>query len=101
MHTEKFRKDYQPYPHVLNSVSLAFDIFDDHTIVTSELAFKTDPNAPIVLDGESLELLSININGNEPAAYELNDSQLILPPKVRISLQSRLLLKSSPTKTHG
>ncbi len=64
---EKFRKDYAPFPYSIGSVNLNFDVHESETLVTSLLAFERLPfvaeGTPISLDGDSLSLRSLEIDG--------------------------------------
>lgn len=66
--------DYKRPTHWINKTDLVFDIFDDHTIVTSTLKitkndeYKTPQN--LCLDGDDHELLDIAIDGKTLTASE-------------------------------
>ena len=84
---EKFRLDYAPPPYRIDSLSLNFDIHEEETLVTSTLTII--PAAPggeasLDLDGEDLELKSIELDGTplaEGADYELtSDGLSVLHP---------------------
>lgn len=88
MHTAStttiFRQDYLPFPYLLPSVHLRFDLDPDQTRVYATLDFVrvgTD-NQPLVLNGQDLELKSVAINGSllTPDNYQLNDQTLTLHP---------------------
>jgi aminopeptidase N len=79
-----FRKDYQPYPYSIPEVELAFDLDPKLTTVTSRLAVQRAPGvaeAPLVLDGSELELVSVTVNGKAWGAdrYTLDAATLTLP----------------------
>lgn len=59
------RKDYKTPDFLIDSVDLAFDIFEGRTRVLSKLNIQRNGTnqAPLVLDGESLEIVSVNIDG--------------------------------------
>jgi aminopeptidase N len=67
-----WRKDYRRPEHLVESVELGFDLRDDHALVRARLAVRraedAAPDAPLRLDGEELELLSLRVDGAEPAA---------------------------------
>jgi len=67
-----YRKDYQAPDFLIDSVELAFDIFDGRTRVASKLTIQRNGknHAPLVLDGESLEIVSLVINGRALSADE-------------------------------
>lgn len=60
-----YRKDYNAPDFLIDSVALAFDIFDGRTRVASKLDIKRNGanQEPLILDGESLEIVSLAING--------------------------------------
>ena len=60
-----YRKDYKAPDFFIDSVALAFDIFDGRTRVASKLDIKRNGanQEPLILDGESLEIVSLAING--------------------------------------
>ena len=67
-----YRKDYKAPDFLIDSVELAFDIFDGRTRVASKLDIQRNGknHAPLVLDGESLEIVSLAINGRALSADE-------------------------------
>jgi len=67
-----YRKDYKAPDFLIDSVELAFDIFDGRTRVASKLTIQRNGknHAPLVLDGESLEIVSLGINGRALSADE-------------------------------
>ena len=67
-----YRKDYKAPDFLIDSVELAFDIFDGRTRVASKLDIHRNGKnqAPLVLDGESLEIVSLAINGRALSADE-------------------------------
>ena len=78
------RQDYSPYPYRLPTVRLEFDLDAQTTRVTSELRIEPvgpEP-APLVLHGEDLELVEIQLNGQalKPGDYQLDDDTLRLTP---------------------
>ncbi len=82
-----YRKDYEPSSHLIKTTELDFNLGDDETIVSSRIAFYKNPLASksvdeLFLNGESLELLSIKIDGLN-ANYVLKDDGLFLvnPPE--------------------
>ena len=81
-----YRKDYRPSSHLIKSTELDFDLGDTETVVSSRITFYKNPllnneSDELFLNGESLELLSIKVNGLN-AKYELKEDGLFLlnPP---------------------
>jgi aminopeptidase N len=58
-----YLKDYQAPGFEISSTHLNFEIFNDHVIVTQTSSYKLLTSKPIVLNGSSLLLLNISING--------------------------------------
>jgi aminopeptidase N len=60
-------RDYAPPTFRIDTVDLDVDIQDDHAVVTAKLAMRRNPDskdkqAPLVLDGDELELVSVSLN---------------------------------------
>ncbi|MBK1681621.1 aminopeptidase N [Rhodocyclus tenuis] len=76
--------DYTPPPFLVDQVALDFDFQRDHVLVSATLALRRNPqaaaDAPLVLDGEDLETLSVAVDGVELAAaqYTLTATTLTL-----------------------
>jgi aminopeptidase N len=60
-------KDYSPPPFLISRVSLDVEIRDDDALVKATLAVKRNgaADAPLVLDGDELELVSLRLDGKE------------------------------------
>ena len=61
-------KDYTPPAFLVSSIDLDVDLRDDHALVKAKLAVtrnpvSADPKAPLKLDGDELELVSVALNG--------------------------------------
>ncbi len=79
-------KDYKPSPWLIETVALDVSFDPTHTRVRSRLKVKPNPlslehKAPLVLDGEMLELESIELDGKALGRgdYELSPTTLIVP----------------------
>jgi aminopeptidase N len=73
--------DYRPSAYYISHVDLHIMLWDDHTIVESSLKVMRSPQAasdePLILNGEDLELLDIQINGQAvPANFNLTHLSL-------------------------
>src|SRR5258706_9591182 len=63
-----FLTDYTPPAFLVSSVDLDVDLRDDHAVVNARLAIvrnptSADPNAPLELDGDELQLVSDAVDG--------------------------------------
>ena len=78
-------KDYQAPAFSIESVNLQFDLIADRTLVTSVLHIKANnDNRVLVLDGEDLELVDIQLDGK------------ILPENEYQYVDNKLTIKSVP-----
>lgn len=79
--TTQYLKDYKTVDHTITDISLVFELHEEATIVsaTSQVLSMQD-NAPLILDGEDLSLVSLAINGQvlHESRYSINDSQLTI-----------------------
>ena len=78
-----FLRDYRAPAWRIRDVALEFDLDPATTIVSARLHVEPNPDqtgAPLVLDGEGLELIELRIDGRivEPGAYELDAHALTL-----------------------
>src|SRR5690606_24759801 len=84
------RHDYRPYPYVLHEVQLWFDLEPERTRVQSRLSFEGKAGAPLVLNGEELELETVSVDGRllTPEQFQLEPEQLTLfPTKSRFTVE--------------
>lgn len=98
------RNDYKPYPFILESVILEFDIDPEITTVHSTFTvIKKGDHENMILNGEHLELLNILINGNRLTTnqYILNDNELIIinPPFYKFILE--IFSRNKPNKNYA
>ena len=76
-------KDYAPPPFLVERVALDVDIRAEDAVVTATLSVRRNPasnekNAPLVLDGDELELMSLLLN-KKKAAHEVSAETLTIP----------------------
>ncbi|MBX8570353.1 aminopeptidase N [Pseudomonas cichorii] len=83
-----YLKDYQAPEYLIDETHLTFELFDDHSLVHAQLVMRRNPERgaglpPLVLDGQLLELVSLQLDDIElsPADYELTPDHLTLHPK--------------------
>jgi aminopeptidase N len=63
-----YRKDYRPFPFVIDRLDLTFQLFNDKTIVKATALYKDavgedQPTENLFLYGEDLELVDISVDG--------------------------------------
>lgn len=75
-----YLKDYQAPLFVINQVDLKVDIFAGHTLVTATLTITPQQQAPLVLHGVDLELVSLTIDNQSltQSDYQLQGEELII-----------------------
>lgn len=104
----KYLKDYRSPDYLIDSIDLHIRIGEDQVLVTSLLACRRQPGraaAPLVLDGEELELLSVLLNGSRlmENEYALTDHSLTIdhPPETFDLEISTLLRPQDNTSLEG
>ncbi len=94
-----YRKDYRPPAFWIRQVELDFDLGEDGTLVHADVTFERNTalpaGAPLVLDGEELETLSVMLDGIElaPDRYQLTPTSLTLedvPDRFRLATRVRI-----------
>lgn len=73
------RSDYQPLAWTVTDVELHFALDPAATLITSKLALKRNPAAPagpLVLLGDELELVSLTIDSQAPAAPRITSNSI-------------------------
>jgi aminopeptidase N len=94
------RSAYRVPDYLIDAVDLAFDLREDGTRVEARLdvrrrADRPDADAPLELDGESLELEAIGIDGRALAEseYRVEDDKLVIfSPPARFQLTTRVTI---------
>ena len=81
-----YLKDYAPPPFLIERIALDVDIRDEDAIVHAALAVRrnpeaADPRAPLVLDGDELELRAVSLDGAQlrENQYSLSAERLAIP----------------------
>ena len=84
-----YLKDYQPPLYLAHHIELEFKIFEDKTLVKATTHYKKNAkgSAPLILNGEHLKLVSVDLDGDEPE-YEVDDKFLTIssPDKEEFTL---------------
>src|SRR5436190_7993854 len=71
-------KDYTPPAFRIDTVELDVEIRADDALVRAKLELRRNAPGPLVLDGDELELVSVVLNGKQPA-YTVTAEQLAIP----------------------
>lgn len=76
----KYRHDYRAPDYTITDIDLDFDLHADTTRVTavSKVKRQGDAGAPLVLNGEDVTLVSLQIDGQPWEAYRQQDNQLVI-----------------------
>ncbi|WP_371372397.1 aminopeptidase N [Thalassotalea aquiviva] len=78
----RYLKDYQAPDYLIESVELTVELDDTATLVTNKMHLRVNGchQRPLILDGEHLTLLSVELDGTtlSPEQYQLSKSQLVL-----------------------
>jgi aminopeptidase N len=84
--TTIYLKDYAPPAFLVDTIDLDVSLHEDHAEVRARTSFRRnpaarDPRAPLVLDGDELQLLAVAIDGRAlaPADYSLDAARLSIP----------------------
>jgi aminopeptidase N len=102
--------EYRPYDWLVDTVDLDFQLEPQATRVRAKLAMRPNPkgrkDAPIVLDGDELSLVSLKLNGRDLRAdeYEATASSLTIkkPPRGKLALEIETVINpSANTKLMG
>jgi aminopeptidase N len=102
--------EYRPYDWLVDTVDLDFRLEPTATRVRAKLAMRPNPkgrkDVPIVLDGDELTLVSLNLDGRVLTAneYEVNTSSLTIknPPRGKLTLEIETVIDpSTNTKLMG
>lgn len=87
-----YLKDYQAPEYLIDETHLTFELFEDHSLVHAQLVMRRNPARgpglpPLVLDGQQLELLSVQLDDRDLSAaddqltgYQLTEQHLTLHP---------------------
>lgn len=72
------RENYQAPAYSVEFIELDIDLHPAKTIVKSKISLQSLTNKPLILKGESLELISLRVDGKDFRDYELNQEELVL-----------------------
>ncbi|PFH35330.1 putative aminopeptidase N [Besnoitia besnoiti] len=95
---EKHRLDYKPADFLIDFVDLDFDLNDERTKVTSTLTLhrrSRTPPADLMLDGEDLELESVELDGQALALRSAETQKQEKKEVYSLDVDGRLVLSQS------
>ncbi len=76
----KYRHDYRAPDYTITDLSLDFELDAKTTVVTAVSLIKrlVSDNAPLILDGEALTLISLQVDGQTWDHYQQKEGQLVI-----------------------
>jgi len=94
-----FLKDYTPPAFLVSAVELDFELFVEYAQVRSRLSMQrnpeaADPGAPLALDGEELELVSLSLDGRALGRAEFALDPHALTVSAGVALPSAFTLET-------
>src|SRR5262249_15766686 len=96
-------KDYQPVPYLVEAVSLIVSLNPEATQVTARLSLKPNAasgqkQAPLVLDGEKLELKAISIDGKplDKSRFDVSATGLTIAQEPRRPFKLEIVTLCNP-----
>jgi aminopeptidase N len=97
-----YLKNYQPTPYAIEQVHLKFDLKPEKTVVTSHLHMmprvSAPDAAPLIFDGEKIDLVSIAIDGVEllPEHYVVTPSTLTIAKVPQVAFTLHIVTHCAP-----
>ncbi|WBA09852.1 aminopeptidase N [Salinivibrio kushneri] len=93
--TAKYRDDYRAPDFTITDINLEFDLNPNNTLVTavSQVKSLNDNATDLVLDGDALTLVRLDINGDPWTAYSEEAGKLIIrdvPAAFTLTVQTQL-----------
>jgi aminopeptidase N len=77
-----YLKDYTPSRFLIDAIDLEVDIFEEKTLVRSQLIIRKNTPGPahLELNGENMKLVQVSMDGKELGGneYQLSDSMLVV-----------------------
>lgn len=76
-----YLKDYKPAPYLASHIALKFELFEDKTIVRSEVAYVKNPSATsnrLVLNGQDQVVRAVELDGAPFDGYVLEGDRLFI-----------------------
>jgi len=87
--------EYQAPDYLIDTVDLDFDLTEEVTTVTATLVIEKQTAAPLVLNGQELELVSVTVDGRllDEGEYSCDEDSLSLdglPDRCRLEIVTRI-----------
>lgn len=76
-----YLKDYQPAPYQASHINLSFELFEDRTIVCSEVLYVQNPHSSsrdLILNGHDQQLLSVELDNAPFERYTIADNKMTI-----------------------
>jgi len=106
-HTIKQLKDYREPEYWIDSIDLQFDLYEDHTLVSSAMMIRrnhktADETTSLVFDADNLEIISVFADGMLlcPGEYEYKNNHFKLfrvPDNFNLEVKTRLKPQENTT----
>jgi aminopeptidase N len=76
----KYRADYIKPDYTITDIDLEFDLHDTttHIVAVSKVVRQVETDAALILNGDGLELVRVEVNGVAWSDYDVSDSSLTL-----------------------
>lgn len=93
-----YLKDYKIPPYQVKHLYLDFQIYEGRTVVTAKTQYirNSSMDAPLVLNGEELELKSIQINGKDVSYTEDDNNTIIIQAPAEKEFTLDVITEISP-----
>ncbi|WP_299018741.1 aminopeptidase N [uncultured Photobacterium sp.] len=93
--TAKYRADYKAPDYTITDIALEFDLHDTATqvVAVSQVKRKSEQPVPLVLDGDGLKLLRVEVNGEAWTDYvETEDGLTIsgIPAEFELTIETEV-----------
>ncbi|GAB3531694.1 aminopeptidase N [Photobacterium alginatilyticum] len=93
--TAKYRADYQAPAYTITDIALEFDLHDTetHIVATSQIKRLADKQVPLVLDGDGLKLVRVEVNGEAWTDYAETETGLTIngvPAEFELTIETEV-----------
>ncbi|MDX1301735.1 aminopeptidase N [Photobacterium sp.] len=93
--TAKYRADYRAPDYTITDIALEFDLHDadTHVVAVSQVKRLAEAEAELVLDGDGLNLVRIEVNGKAWSDYDEAEASLTLrglPAEFELTIETQI-----------